>query len=276
MQKLYCLHVHFTGGQYLIAGGNVGGASYTVTEVIDLVETNPTPSFGQLPSTRYYAVGTMLGNAPLLCGGYDGSSKLDTCISYHQDSEWSQTHTMVNQRSTAAGVKVNSTTFWILGGFEGYNSYLDSTEFIIQGQTNGVPGPKLPYGLDLMCAIKISENEIFVIGGWDGTSSRNEVWIYDLQNGFARIQGPSLTTARRFHSCSTMKDGKKTLIVVAGGYNSELFKDNGLDSVEIYDPTDNTWHSGKNKLLITKIFILIYHSKNVNKSKCITKFGINC
>ena len=38
MQKLYCLHVHFTGGQYLIAGGSVDGASYTVTEVVDLVE----------------------------------------------------------------------------------------------------------------------------------------------------------------------------------------------------------------------------------------------
>ena len=25
----------------------------------------------------------------------------------------------------------------------------------------------------------------------------------------------------------------------------------GLDSVEIYDPTDNTWHSGKNKFQST-------------------------
>ena len=59
--------------------------------------------------------------------------------------------------------------------------------------------------------------------------------------------------------------------MVSGGYNN-----GDLDSVEIYDPTDNTWHSGKNKLLITKMFISIYHSKNKNKSKCITTFGINC
>ena len=37
-----------------------------------------------------------------------------------------------------------------------------------------------------------------------------------------------------------MRDGEKTLIVAAGGY-----KDPKLDSVEIYDPTDKTWHSGK-------------------------------
>ena len=154
----------------MIAGGYVYPASDEMTEVIDLVETNPTPSFGQLPSARDDAVGTMLGNAPLLCGGYDGSW-LDTCISYHQDSEWTQSNSMVQARYSAAGVKVNSTTLWILGGYDvDDSSNFDSTEFIIQGQTNGVPGPKLPYGMRGMCAIKISKNEIFVIGGWDGSS----------------------------------------------------------------------------------------------------------
>ena len=112
-------------------------------------------------------------------------------------------------------------------------------QFIIEGQTNGVPGPKLPYGLNNMCAVKLSEKEIFVIGGYSG-GSRNEVWIYDPQNGFARYQGPPLNTVRYLHSCSTMRDGEKNLLIVAGGYNH-----GGLDSVEIYDPTDNTWHSGK-------------------------------
>ena len=50
----------------------------------------------------------------------------------------------------------------------------------------------------------------------------------------------SLNTARYDHSCSTMRDGEKTLIIVAGGYDW-----GNLDSVEIYDPTDNIWHSGK-------------------------------
>ena len=139
---------HFSVERYLIAGGY--GGPEEMTEVVELVKTNSTPSFGQLPSARDDAVGTMLGNAPLLCGGYDGSSRLDTCISYHQDSEWSQTQTMVNKRNMAAGVKVNSTTFWILGGCDS-SSCLDYTEFIIQGQTNGVSGPNLPYGLGGMC-----------------------------------------------------------------------------------------------------------------------------
>ena len=250
------IFISFTGGKYLLAGGSVGGVVDEMTEVIDLVETDSTPSFGQLPSKRKGAVGTMLGNAPLLCGGYNR----DTCISYHQDSKrWIQSQTMVSKRDNAAGVKINSTSFWILGGDDGSSaSNMDSTEFIMQGQTNGIPGPKLPYGMSSMCAIKISENEIFVIGGFDGNYDyRNEVWIYDPQNGFARTQGPSLILARCYHSCSTMNDGNKTLIVVAGGY---VYNGGLLDSVEIYNPTDNTWHSGKT--ILKTLFNLIFSNKN--------------
>ena len=234
-------------------------AGYPV-EVVELVKTNSTPSFGQLPAfPAYGTVGTMFGNAALICGGYNGSYYFDMCISsYYQDSRWIQfqSNSMVEARGWAAGVKVNSTTFWILGGY--VSNVWDSTEFIIKGQTNGIPGPKLPYTLFGHCTIKFTKNQIFVIGGSAVDSdSKNEVWIYDPQNGFARTQGPSLTTARGFHSCSTMEDSKKTLIVVAGGY---AFEPTGmLDSVEIYDPTDNTWHSGKNKFLITKILILLYY-----------------
>ena len=70
----------------MIAGGNVDGDD-TMTEVVELVKTNSTPSFGQLPSNIHlYAVGAMFGNAPILCGGFLD----DTCITYHQDSGWIQ------------------------------------------------------------------------------------------------------------------------------------------------------------------------------------------
>ena len=98
----------FTG--YLIAGSD------KLTEVVEWVENNSTPSFGQLPLARSRAVGAIFGNAPILCGGYAWMHGwLDTCISYN-DSQWSNSHSMIKKRQFAAGVKVNSTTFWILGG----------------------------------------------------------------------------------------------------------------------------------------------------------------
>ena len=111
-----------------------------------------------------------------------------------------------------------------------------------------------------MCAVKLSENEIFVIGGYAGgytdtdmisTGSRRDVWIYDPNNGFARHRGPSLIIGKHGHSCSTLRDGQKTKIIVAGGVSGELFlaqdviKASPPFSVQIYDPTGNTWHRGK-------------------------------
>ena len=220
-------------------GGNIAS-----TEVVELIKTDSTPSFGQLPVERIDAVGTMFGDAPILCGGYDNSA-LDSCISF-QNSQWIQSHSMNSKRKDLGGVQINSTTFWLLGGRyydipKGW-VILDSTEFIIEGQTNGVPGPKLPHGMDSMCVVKLSEAEIFVIGGSGGDNHWNEVWIYDPQNGFTRNQGPSMNKQRHGHSCSIMRDGDKTLIVVAGG------DDGKVEPIEIYDPTDNIWHLGINKV----------------------------
>ena len=51
-----------------------------------------------------------------------------------------------------------------------------------------------------------------------------------------------MNIGRQLHSCSAYKDGGKTMIIAAGGSNGK-----GLDSVEIYDPSNNKWHFGKYK-----------------------------
>ena len=234
--------LYFTVGSYLIASGREFHAPdhrERSTEVVDLANTDSTLSFGKLPFRRYGAVGAMFGNAPMLCGGgsVDRIIFYDSCISF-QNSQWNLSHSMMEKRQNAAGVQINSNTFWILGGSSTTFNLLDSTEFIVQGQSKGVPGPKLPYGLQKSCVVKLSEYEIFVIGG--GSPFKKEVWIYNPQNDFSRKEGPSLTTAREEHCCSTMRDGENTFIIVAGGKGP---MDN-LISVEIYDPTDLKWHSG--------------------------------
>ena len=164
----------------MIAGGTLDGGQTQnkLTEIIDLVNNNFTISIEQLPSIREAAVGAMFGDVPILCGGGSQSESyyFDSCISF-QNSQWSQSHSMNELRGHAAGVQINSTTFWILGGQNIQNQLeiSDTTEFIIQDQTNGIPGPKLPYKLTGLCSVKLSETEIFVIGGWDGSgwSSKN-------------------------------------------------------------------------------------------------------
>ena len=217
------------------------------TEVVELVKTNSPPSFGQLPSGTNYggAVGGMLGTAPLICGGGSPNGN-SNCIIF-QNSQWIHHLWMNDARRDAAGVQINSTTFWILGGVniqQGDIYYLRSTEFIIQDQTKAVPGPDLPgvsFGQNGMCAVMLSEKEIFVIGG---TQDAKRVSIFDPQNGFTLSSGTSLPSPGRYHhSCSKMTDGDRNVIVVAGGQYGDP-----LDSVLIYDPNQpkyEEWISGK-------------------------------
>ena len=178
----------------------------------------------------------MLGNAPIVCGG--GST--GSCLTFG-NSQWSLSHFMSEKRARSASVQINSSTLWVLGG-DNDSGYLNSTEFIRNGQKNGVPGRELPYRMRGMCAVKLSHEEIFLIGGEDEEEDyRNEVWIFNPKKDFSIKPGPSLNTSRAFHSCGTMRIDGKPVIVVAGGWNLA----DGLDSVEIYDPTDKTWHSGK-------------------------------
>ena len=59
----------------------------------------------------------------------------------------------------------------------------------------------LPYKLSNFCAVKLSENEIFVVGGASSSDvPRNEVWIFDPQKKKDLLesikQGPSLSNKR--------------------------------------------------------------------------------
>ena len=45
------------------------GGTEKVTEVVEFTHSNSTPSYGELPTEREYAVGAMHGNAPIVCGG---------------------------------------------------------------------------------------------------------------------------------------------------------------------------------------------------------------
>ena len=128
-----------------------------------------------------------------------------------------------------------------MGGDNG-NQFLDTTEFIQLNETYGIPGPKLPYGIRNMCAVKVSEDKIFVMGGEIGSKSNANdfVWIFNPQDEFTYTEGPKLPYAKFLPQCGLMKDETHSYIVVAGGKGSA-----GADqSVEIFNLTTLEWTTG--------------------------------
>ena len=137
---------------------------------------------------RDAAVGGLLGSTPIICGGFDHREvDQDSCISYNQ-SQWIKTHTMTTKRYDASIVQLNSTTLWIVGGYNGDYSETKSSEFIGLDSTVGKPGPKFPYPVTGACAVKYSEDKVYVMGGYDGLTSyhpSNKVLTFNPMNGFA-------------------------------------------------------------------------------------------
>ena len=68
------------------------------TEVVELINSRSTHSYGDLPTKRAGAVGVMFPDIPILCGGgyYESSNgyvTFDSCITF-QNSQWIQSHSM--------------------------------------------------------------------------------------------------------------------------------------------------------------------------------------
>ena len=244
---------------YLIAGGHAHGYAHGVsTEVIDLSNSQPMDpdTFGDLPTKFVHHVGGLLGSNPILCGGKD---KDDSCFSWKKtadsSSQWTETHTMTTKRFAPASIELNSTTMWIIGGQNVDNDeIIDSSEFVGLDSNVGKIGPKLPYGVVMSCLVKKSQDQVYMIGGYDSSISvLNKVLIFNPMNGFTHIEGSSLITKRARHHCGLMTNGQQTKIVVAGGRGENGY----LSSVEIFDPIENNWSPGKEIFMYIKLHIFL-------------------
>ena len=237
--------MQYTANRFLVVGGNLASSSGPSTEVIDLDPSSTCNSFGDLDIYREYSVGGLLGNTPIVCGG-SSSSIRQSCLIFGQP----QTITMTEPRYFAASVVLNTTTMWVIGGWDGSNR-LSSTEFITLEKA--VTGPSLPHALLYHCAVKFNESQIYVIGGEDkeGVNNgqyTNDVYVFNPLDNFSYIHHSAMNYQRGNHGCAVMNDGESLIIVVAGG-NGKLSSSSSskahLDSVEILDPSLGQWIIGK-------------------------------
>ena len=213
--------------RYIVATGFPS----TKTEVVDLSDPSKSCLLEDIPY-RYNSEGGMLGTTPVICGGYDGNyAKLDECLLYGTN----YVITMNSKRSSHSSVALSDERIWIMGGWGNGGS----TEFV--SKDGAVNGPTLPEAVSYHCSVKFNDL-IYLVGGYTTTTTTTKnVWVANPSNGYAFVQGPSMMTGRRYHSCGTMSIGSKSIIIGAGGY----YPPTDLSSVEILDPQSNQWIEGK-------------------------------
>ena len=94
-------------------------------------------SIKDYPHTMSSGFGTYIGDHPLICGGYDldVGDPTNKCYEYSVvANDWTETAPMLEARSYAAAVTINSTHWWVTGGRTSSSGRTKSTEIYEDGK----------------------------------------------------------------------------------------------------------------------------------------------
>ena len=190
------------------------------SEVIDLnSEDTGCEEVGDFPLHIGYAVGALLGDHPVVCGGFDLDTSLTSnkCYKLDETKQYTEFATMQKPRYYA-GIIPHEKGLWITGGRDETGTETKSTEFILSSGIS-TPGPDLPSALAYHVMSKLNSSTSMII---DGNS--HETWYFD-HNTELFSDGPRLLEKRFGHTAGLIKDSvftEEKRILVAGGYGKSV------------------------------------------------------
>lgn len=218
------------GEKLLVTSGYQTFGFFKETQIIDLDYDSQVCQDGiPYPLEVYGAVGGLVGEKPVVCGGLPLPENSDTDC-YILDEKWTRIPA-ISGRYHAASVQVGS-DMWITGGNPGPNPPTKSTEIILEDGLVVLDGLDLPMPLTGHCIVAINSTTVMLIGGFDGDNFRTDTYYLELKIGGSMwSKGPDLRIARDTHTCGIIRNTEtnEEYLAVAGGSTSSTT----LDSVEM-------------------------------------------
>ncbi len=226
----------------LVCTGLISGTAETDTcEVINL--DSPAKTCKNLPNfpeqnvfTAFGALG--LNDLPVIC-------TFNSCYTLKKNA-WASSASLKTPRHSAVATQLQDGKVLVTGGTLPNGNLFDSVELLTEvGWESKIPA--LPFPLYSHCMVVVNSTTVMVIGGYfkdgrkDSTSGKTFYFTFGKEKW---TEGPALKTARRDHSCSTIrrdKDSQSMSFIATGGYDVDLFQ---LSSVEILDEGSNVWRAG--------------------------------
>ena len=214
---------------------------------------------GDFPLNISGAVGTLLGDYPVICGGYTAGWVTNKCYKLNEAKQYTEFATMQKPRDYA-GIIPHENKVWITGGENEKHQRIKTTEFILASGIS-TPGPDLPIALEGHAMSKLNLSTSMIIGGfynsnsseyYDDLSDRipsDKTWYFDHHTE-KFSDGPSLIENRIGHTAGVVKDSVYTeekRVVVVGGQNKENGIFTSLKSVEWL--VSGTWEQGNSKFV---------------------------
>ena len=233
------------GDKVLIFGGVVASGS-NINSVYEYdPEINLWSSKASIPNTLGlgYSTCVKLNNGKiLLFGGSQNGSTPQSNKVYQYDiatNLWIILSDLPNSlgREQMKSTLVNDSTVLLTGGISttsfGTLEY-PTTNYLYNTNTNTFsPASNLPIGVINHTSTLLSNGEVLITGGFDGNQARNEVYVFNLQNGW-RTLSSSLSVPVSSHRAVLVNDK----VYIYGGFSIPLFEFS--DKLNVYNPTFDT------------------------------------
>ena len=163
------------------------------------------------------ATGAIVFGKPMICGGYYYRSE---CYHHNKTSNsWTFLTKMTTKRSSSASVPVNGNLL-VLGGTDASYNRLATTEYISPSGDASQPGPDLPKPRGEHCAVKLSNGQVMLLGGYPYENLKSAIIFHPESETFDQSLPPMLYD-RSYFGCasfySPMHDNRE-VVLAAGGY----------------------------------------------------------
>ena len=231
------------GGLPLIIGGYNGDYLKTL-EQYDPVSGKFINISGQMTMPRQYATATLLDNGTvLIAGGFNGTFLSAAEIYDSVTRTFVFTVELMKQpRVGHSASRISSDRVLLAGGCNNSNeseavcdTFLASAEIYDDSEGKFVETGDMSVARKDHTATVLGGGRILIVGGMNKDGALSSAEIYTPETGVFTPAG-NMTTARGNHTATLLPDGR---VVIAGGES-----DSGeiLNSVEIYNPADGTFH----------------------------------
>jgi N-acetylneuraminic acid mutarotase len=230
-----------TGDKVLIFGGVVASGS-NINSVFEYDPAFDTwTAKASIPNAEGLSKSTCVkltdGNVLLFGGSQNGSTPQSNKV-FHYDivaDSWAVLSDLPNSlgREQMKSTLMNDSIILLTGGLSTISSALEypTTNYLYNTNTNTfTPAGNLPIGVINHTSTLLSNGEVLITGGFDGNQARDEVYVYNLQNGW-RTLSSSLSVPVSSHR-ALLVNGK---VYIYGGFNIPLFEFS--DKLDVYDPT---------------------------------------
>lgn len=230
-------------GQIYIPGGLSGGASLNPSNALERYDPSSNTWVFQaiLPKMRHHAATAVWDGRLYLFGGDPYSGRGPDAWYYDPATDaWTVVSAMPIRMVAGAAITVGE-YIYLIGGLS-HSTSEDLFRGAVQRYDPQQDQWEIVSNLPVVvnhCALVYLDGEIYVIGGRDASTDYGLVQIYNPTANSWR-EGPPLQRPRAGHAAVVVND----VIYVLGGerINSEDFS--VLDSVEVFDPSTETWSYG--------------------------------